>query len=322
MVLRTVIFFSIVFMFFLTSCTPKHSEIVVAKFGNEEIKMNEFEKAYAKNAGGFEQAKDDSVTKLMDFLDLYVNFKMKLRDAHIRNYDKDSSMLAELADYKEKVGVSYLLERYLVAPGLEELYNRRKWEYRVSHIMFRHKPGKDPEIKALAEAVLDSINNSASFEEMAGKYSEDAYSKPSGGDIYYVTAGLLPIEFEDAVYKTEAGQVCSEVVKTQYGYHIVKVTDKQLRVPQIKASHILVTFKNSAGLPDTAAARAKIDTVLAKLKAGEDFGKLAMEYSEDPGTKQTGGELGYFERRNMVKEFDEAAFNLEVGEISDVVQTN
>jgi peptidyl-prolyl cis-trans isomerase SurA len=167
MVLRTVVFFSVVFLFFLSSCATEHSEIVLAKYGDKEIKMDEFEKAYAKNAGGFEQAKDDSIAKLKDFLNLYVNFKMKLRDAYVRNYDNDSSLQAELQDYKGKVGVTYLEEKYLVAPAVKELYDKRKWEYRVSHIMFRHKPGKDEEVKTLAAAILDSIKNGASFEEMA-----------------------------------------------------------------------------------------------------------------------------------------------------------
>lgn len=321
MVPRTVVFFSVVFLFFLSSCATKHSEIVLAKYGDKEIKMDEFEKAYAKNAGGIEQAKDDSLVRLKDFLNLYVNFKMKLRDAYVRNYDEDSSLQAELQDYKEKVGVTYLLERYLVAPALDELYNRRKWEYKVSHIMFRPKQGKEEEAKTLAAAVLDSIKNGASFEEMARKYSEDTYSKPRGGDIYYVTAGILPVEFEDAVYETEVGQIYPEIVKTRYGYHIIKVTDKNKRIPQIRVSHILVDFKNDSGAVDTVAARAKIDSALAKLKAGEDFAKVADEYSEDPGSKQKGGDLGYIARRSTVREFDEAAFKLEVGQISDVIKT-
>jgi parvulin-like peptidyl-prolyl isomerase len=65
-----------------------------------------------------------------------------------------------------------------------------------------------------------------------------------------------------------------------------------------------------------------LDTVLRALKSGEDFGKVAMQYSDDTGSKQQGGDLNFFERRMMVREFDEAAFNLSVGQVSDVVKTN
>jgi peptidyl-prolyl cis-trans isomerase SurA len=320
---RLVILFSAALLFLLSSCaTTKHSEIVLAKYDDNKITMGDFENAYAKIAGGPEQAKKDSIDKLKNFLDLYVNFKMKLRDAYIRDYDDDSSLSAELKDYKEKVGVSYLLEKYLVNPAIKKLYERRKWEYRVSHIMFKPEPGKEQETKALADAVLDSIKKGASFEDMVQRYSIDPYSKPNGGDIYYVTAGQLPIEFEDAVYQTEPGQVYPEVVKTRFGLHIIKVTEKQPRVPEIRASHIVAAFRNVDGKIDTAAAKAKIDSVYEKVKAGEDFAELAKEYSDDPASKEKGGDLGYFQRRTMVKPFDEAVFNLKVGQISDIVETN
>ncbi|MEO8398630.1 MAG: peptidylprolyl isomerase, partial [Ignavibacteriaceae bacterium] len=103
---------------------------------------------------------------------------------------------------------------------------------------------------------------------------------------------------------------------------IIKVTDKRERVPQIKASHILIDYKNDAGQIDSVAARARIDSIFTKAKSDSDFAKLAEEYSEDPGSKGKGGDLGFIQRRTTVKEFDEAAFNLKnIGDISDVVKT-
>jgi len=282
--------------------------------------MKEFEEAYAKSAGGFEQAKDDSISKLKNFLDLYVNFKMKLRDAEVRGFESDQSLTNELIDYKKKVGVTYLLEKQVVEPGVRDLYEKRKLEYRVSHLMIRPDSSGVDAARELAQSILDSIKAGADYEEMVEEYSDDTYSKNLGGDIYYVTAGQLPTEFEDAMYATEPGQVYPEVVETKFGFHIIKVTEKQPRVPSIRASHILISFQNEEGQLDTVAAKAKIDSLAERIKAGEDFAKLAEEYSAD-GSKQQGGDLGYFKRRDMVKEFDEAAFKLEVGEVSDVVKT-
>jgi peptidyl-prolyl cis-trans isomerase SurA len=321
MIFRSVILLS-VFTFLLSSCTTQHSEIVVAKFGGQEIKLEEFEKAYAKNVGSLEKAKDDSIGRLKNFLDLYLNFKMKLRDAKVRNYDNHPELVAELDDYKNKVGVTYLLEKKLVEPGIKELYERRKWEYRVSHLMLRPEPGQEDASESLANAILDSIKNGASFEDMVERHSQDQFSKQYGGDIYYITSGLLPVEFEDAVYQTGAGEVYQGVVRTRYGFHLIKVTEIHQRIPSIKASHILINFNNEEGQPDTAFARLKADSVYQRIMNGEDFAALAMEYSDDPGSKEKGGDLGFFERRMMVKEFDEAAFNLGVGEISGIVQTN
>ncbi|MFO7447369.1 MAG: peptidylprolyl isomerase [Ignavibacteriaceae bacterium] len=308
------------FAFLLVSCSPKQSEIVVAEYGGKEILMKEFEDAYAKSAGGYEIAEKDSLSRLKSFLDLYVNFKMKLRDAEVRGYDQDPALQAELLDYKKRVGTTYLIEKEIVEPGVRDLYEKRKWELRVSHLMIRPDSNGTEAAREFTQSLLDSIKAGASYEELTKKYSHDNFSRPLGGDIYYVTAGLLPAEFDDAMYNTPEGEVYPEVVQTKYGFHIIKVTKKQERTPQIRASHILVNFQNDEGAVDSAAARARVDSVAAMLKEGKNFAELAAEYSED-GSRQQGGDLGYFERRNMVKEFDEAAFLLNVGEYSDVIRT-
>jgi peptidyl-prolyl cis-trans isomerase SurA len=321
MYVKMLALFSIVIAFVISSCAPKQSDIVVSEFGDHPIKMKEFENAYVKNIGSLEAAKKDSLNQLKNFLNLYTEFKMKIRDAEVRGYDQDTSLQNELADYKNKIGVTYLLNKEIVDPGIKDLYNKRKYELRVSHIMFRPDSTGDANARKLANAVLDSIKNGANFEEMAKKYSQDTYSRPLGGDIYYITAGMLPESFEDAAYATEPGHVYPHVVKTKYGFHIIKVTDKKERVPEIRASHIMIGFNNAQGKPDTAAALAKIDSILTKIKNGADFAKMAEEYSQDPGSKEKGGDLGFFARRRMVKEFDETAFQLKVGEVSGVVKS-
>ena len=322
MLVRSAILFSIILTFLLSSCSPQHSDIIVAKYGPCDVKMKEFENAYVRNAGGLDIAKQDSLPKLKNFLDLYVNFKMKLRNAWVRGYDQDTSMRQELTDYKKKVGVTYLLEKNIVEPGLKDLYDRRKLEYRVSHLMVRPDSTGEEAARKFTQSILDSIKSGKTFESMVAKYSQDQFSKNSGGDIFYVTAGQLPVEFEDAVYKTDKGSVYPEVVKTRYGYHIIKVTDKKERTPQVRASHILIATNSEKGQVDSTVAKARVDSVYAQVMAGGDFSKLAMKYSDDTGTKQQGGDLNYFERRMMVKEFDETAFNLKVGEISPIIKTN
>jgi len=88
--------------------------------------------------------------------------------------------------------------------------------------MIRPDSSGEEGARKLAQSILDSIKAGKTFESMVAKYSQDLFSKPNGGDIFYVTAGQLPVEFEDAVYKTEKGNVYPEVVKTKYGFHIIK----------------------------------------------------------------------------------------------------
>ena len=295
---------------------------VVAEFGKYEITLDEFEHAYAKNVGGWENAMKQEQSDYNNFLDLYVKFRMKLRDAQVRAYDQDPDLMNELKDYQKQVGVSYILEKKINEPGIKQLYERRKEEFRVSHIMIRPDTLGDEAAEKKAQAILDSIKNGHPFENMAIIYSDDKFSGVNGGDIYYITAGLLPYEFEDPMYTLKAGEVYPEVVKTKFGYHLIKAAVWQHRFPKIKASHILIGYHNRNGNIDSAAAKLRADSVLAQLKAGASFEELVQKYSDDPGSKEKGGDLGYFERRMMVKEFDEAAFNMEVGQISDLVQTN
>ncbi len=304
----------------LISCSPKQSEIVVATYDDSNIQMKEFEKAYEKNVGNLEAAKKDSLQQLKDFLDLYVVYKMKLADAEARHLDKDSSLIKELDEYGKTIGVSYYLEKNLYEKGMKDLYNKRSEELRISHILIRTDTisAKDAEKKAYD--IIDQIKKGASFEEMAKKYSEDNFSKKKGGDIYYLTAGLVIPDFEDAAYSTPVGQVYQKPIKTKYGYHIIKVTDRRKRIPKVRAAHILlrVDFRDSTK-QDSVYKIAK--EIKDKLSKGEDFGKLAAKYSDDPGSKDKNGDLGYFSRRQMVQPFDEAVFNLKVGQVSDIVKT-
>jgi peptidyl-prolyl cis-trans isomerase SurA len=312
----------LIFIIICILSIPVFPQEIVAEFGKYEITLDEFEHAYAKNAGGWENAVENSIEEYENFLNLYLKFRMKLRDAQVRGYHKDEDLMNELNDYQKQVGVSYILEKELNEPGIQRLYDRRKEELRVSHIMIRLDTLNDAEAREKALSLLDSLNNGASFEEMAKNYSDDKFSGPNGGDIYFVTAGILPYEFEDAMYELQEGEFYPEPVKTRYGYHLVKVTKRQSRIPEIRARHILINYMNEEGKVDSVAARNTADSVLALIKEGQDFDSLVKRFSEDAGTKDKVGDLGFFERRMMVKEFDEAAFNLEVGEVSGLVQTN
>lgn len=161
----------------------------------------------------------------------------------------------------------------------------RKYEYKVSHIMIRPDASGDSLASAKANEVLAKLKMGESFESLVEKYSDDAYSKKSGGDIYYITAGTIIPEFEDAVYRTKVGEYYPEAVKTKYGYHIIKVTEKRERIPQVKAAHIMVDFMDADGNSDTVGARAKIDSIYVMLQQGSDFATLARMYSGRSGQR-------------------------------------
>jgi parvulin-like peptidyl-prolyl isomerase len=96
-----------------------------------------------------------------------------------------------------------------------------------------------------------------------------------------------------------------------------EVYDKQAE--EIKARHIMIRVANKDSLPEVESAKKRIDAIAAKIKAGADFAEMAKDSSEDLSSNQSGGDLGYFQWGRMVDEFQDAAFKLKVGEVSEPV---
>jgi peptidyl-prolyl cis-trans isomerase SurA len=308
----------------LNSCASGPSQIILAKFADQNITVKDFEKAYVNNVGSYEIAKNDSLYKLRNFLDIYVDFQMKLKDAYARGYDNNPVLQNELTDYKKQVGVSYILDKELVEPAVHQLYEKRKWEYRVSLLTIRQEKNSDSFAQKLANNLLDSIKSGVSFAKLYEKYSKELSPNKDGGDIFYLTAGELPAEFENAVYSTDSGQVYPGIIHSNYGYSIIRITDKRLRIPEVRFSHIMAAYKSSqADKPDTLKAKLKLDKILNDLKAGVDFAKVAEKYSDDIGTKSKGGDFGYIGIRTLNKQFSEPLFNLKnIGDVTPVIQSN
>lgn len=307
----------------LFSCTPEHSKIIVAEFGDAKINMNEFENAYSKNSGGLEHVKTDSILALQKFLDLYVNYKMKLRDADVRGYKKDAEMLKELHDYKINIGTTLFLENTLVDPNVRLMFERRKKEYRASHIFLMADSSMNAQqVETLANQIIDRIQKGEDFAALAKKYSKDTRTAVNGGDVYYFTAGQINnAEIEDAIFSTEVGKIYPKPISTPYGIELIKITEINPRRVSLHLQHILIRSTDSTGVSDTAKALKKIQEIEKEIKSGADFGKLAHKYSDDTRSAQANGDIGYIQRGKTVKEFDQAAFKLKVGEISAVVRT-
>jgi peptidyl-prolyl cis-trans isomerase SurA len=311
--------------FFLNGCTKQVSDIILADIGPEKLTVAEYERQLSKNNGGWEAAKSLPIEEKEKFLDLLVKFRLKLLDAYQRGLDKDPEVVNEMQEYRSSLATSYFLDKVVVTPGLRLMYERRKEELRASHILFRLPRVPTPEDTLTAwqkaDAVLKQANAGEDFAKLAGQFSEDRSSSEKGGDVYYFTSGATVPRFEDACYELQPGRIYPMPVRTRFGYHVIKLTDRRPNRGQVRASHIMIRFDSSSP-QDTLKAYNTIRALQDSLKAGIDFADLAKRHSQHAGSAAAGGDLGFFERRRGAEPFDEAAFSLRVGEVSGIVKTS
>jgi len=308
------------------SCAPKQGDIIVARVGDNPITMREYENLYIKSNGSRDLAANATQDEREKFLDLMTKFKLKLADAYRQGLDKSPAIINEIDQYKGSLAASYLTEREVTAPGVRQLFERRGYEIRASHILITLKPNATPaeSLAAYAQAymIIGKLKAGADFGTLAMENSQDPSAKQNKGDLYYFTSGQMVSEFEDAVFAMKPGEISAVPVRTRYGVHIIKVTDRKPAPGEVKCSHIMIRFDKQDPSPeDTLVAYGKIKAIQDSISMGVDFADLAIRNSQDPGSASRGGDLGWFARRRWVIPFDEVAFNLKQDKVSGIVRT-
>ena len=316
----------ITFIFLLAGCAPKSSNIVVLEVGSQKVSLAEYENFFTRNSGGWEAGQKSTLEERERFLDLLTNYKLKLQDAYDRNLINDTDIVNELRDYRVSLATTYMTDKDITEPGVRNLYDRRKEEIRAQHILIKVTPdaSADDTLKAFGKAtdLIKKAIAGENFDSLALHNSEDPSVKYSAGDLYYFTGGQMVMQFENAAFTMKKGEISSVPVRSTFGYHVIKVTDRQPARGSIRVSHIMARFqKSAADSADTSAALMRIKSLQDSLKKGWSFHKLAVKFSEDGGSAPQGGDLNWFERRRFVQPFDEAAFKLKVGEISSIIRT-
>jgi peptidyl-prolyl cis-trans isomerase SurA len=198
-------------------------------------------------------------------------------------------------------------------------------EYNLSHILISVPQSATSEEFNEAETeatyVYQQLRSGADFGEMAVRYS-DSQNSLEGGSLGWMSGGQLPTIFTNVVGTMAAGDV-SEPIRAVSGFHIVKVNEirgvnQKSEIEQMKIRHILITPDE---IIDDETAKQRLEAAAERLEAGEDFGELAKLMSDDPGSANSGGELGWRGPGTFVPEFEEIAQNIEIGEVSEPFRT-
>lgn len=292
-------------IFILLSCFSIFSQkdnSVLFTVDNEPVYTSEFLRVYSKN---LDIVADENQKGIKNYLDLFINYKLKIKQAYDLKYDTINSYKTELASYKKQLMDPFMRDESVLDNLVKEAYSRSLSEINASHILIKTNSKNPSDTLTSYNKIIDARYKIVAGEEfvtVAKEYSQDPSAQRNGGNLGYFSAFSMVYPFEEAAYNTKVGEV-SMPFKTRFGYHILQVHDKRDARGEVEAAHIMIKGDSEDGI-------AKINNVYLKLKKGEDFGMLAETLSEDTYTAKKKGNLGRFGSGKMVKEFEDNSFSL------------
>lgn len=300
------------------------------------VSAEEFLYIYEKNnqAGALDP-------KTMDeYLDMFINFKLKVVEAESQGIDTTEAFKKELKGYRAQATPKYLQDNQAMDSLVEMSWRHMSKDRRAAHIAIQCPATADSAQTAEALAKINEAYERVTigkevikgkgrkakkvrekvepFADVARAVSTDPSVQETGGELGWITPFRYVYPLEEAVYGTEVGKV-SAPFRTQYGFHIVLVEEERDH-KEVKASHIMKMTPRGESDSVVAAKKALIDSIAAIVNA-ENFAEVAKAESDDRGSSARGGDLGWFGKGMMVKPFEDAAFALEVGQISAPFQT-
>ena len=194
-------------------------------------------------------------------------------------------------------------------------------EYDLSHILISAPESATIEdfttIEREAEDIHEQLIAGANFGEIAIEFS-DSQTGLDGGSLGWRKGSELPTIFSDIVKSLKVGEI-SRPYRTKSGFHIVKINDlrstfNRSEVEQMKVRHILVVPNE---IIDNETAKQKLTDAQREIQDGKNFSDIATILSEDPGSKDSGGDMGWVNPGTFVEEFENVAKNLEIGIVSE-----
>ena len=303
------------------STFAQSNDPVLMQINNKPVLKSEFEYIYNKNNS------NNSLDKktLDEYVDLFINFKLKVEEAKAQGIDTTKAFITELSGYRTQLTKPYLTDSKIDDALLREAYDRSKEDVDVSHILIRIPQNASPadtlkafnEINAIWKRVALKKED---FDKVAKSVSQDQSADQNSGHLGWISAFRTVYPFETTAYNTSVGSI-SKPIRTAFGYHILKIHGRRNSLGEILVSHIMI-FTAKGEDKQNVKAKATIDSIYQRVLAGDDFGKLAKEHSQDKGSSVKNGELPWFGTGRMVPEFETAAFELKkVGDVSQPIQS-
>lgn len=312
----------------LYACTASKTSVgkdpVLAKVGESTVSASEFKYVYEKAITN----KDSLYARksVLDYLDLFLNFKLKVNEARKAGIDTTEAFNLEFNSYQEQLAQPYFVNQKFLDSLTIEAYERLKEEVNAAHILINVKEEANPEDTLKAYQRIQEIRKKAmageDFAQLAEANSQDPSAKENKGNLGYFTALQMVYSFENAAYRTPIGSI-SEIIRTQFGYHILKIHNRRPASGNLTIAHIMAQASQKATEEEAQKAKQRIEEVYTRLQQGEDWSTLCAKYSDDAPTKNEGGKLPEFKIGEVLPEFEAAALTLKnVNDISKPVKTD
>ncbi|MCR5014903.1 MAG: peptidylprolyl isomerase [Bacteroidales bacterium] len=323
-------------LFLSVSAQSKLDKKVLMTIGDTPVTVKEFCDVYNKNNLKGEVIEKKSVD---EYLDLFVNFRMKVMEAYEMKLDTNPKFKRELEGYRKQLAKPYFTNEEISEELVKEAYQRKQHDIRASHILItcdKHALPSDT-LKAYKKAmeIRERALKGEDFSSLAVLYSQDPSARDTKatdrsparignkGDLGYFTVFDMVYPFETGAYNLKEGEV-SMPVRTDFGYHIIKVHNITDASGTISAAHIFLPVPRGATDDTVQLIQEKANRIYEELKAtnGGNWKEMVRNYSEDQGTKTSGGQLTPFPVSRVVPQFVEAVKNLKPNEFSAPIRTN
>jgi peptidyl-prolyl cis-trans isomerase SurA len=281
---------------------------VLFTYGKDSVTAAEFLKAYKKNNAA--TAKDQYT--ISSYLDLYINSRLKIKEAKAEGLDTLPQMVSDLQNLRAQIVPGYLNDEQGLSKLIEEAFLRSQKDIHLAHIFISYtKTGIYNEVAAekTANDIYQRLQKGESFSKLAAEFSDDPSAKANGGDIGFITAFTLPYELENLAYTTQAGQL-SKLHHSKAGIHIFKNLGERPSPGTMKAAEILLAFPPDADEKSKAAIKKSADSLYNRLTKGDDFGKLAEKFSNDVVSAASQGMITEFGTGEYDPAFESVAFSL------------
>ena len=307
---------------------------VLMTIADEQVSVKEFMDVYSKNNVNNEVIDKKS---LEEYLDLYINFKLKVKEAEFLKMDTAKAFKKELEGYRKQLAKPYFTNDEVSEALLQEAYNRKMKDVRASHILLMldkdAAPADTLKVYNRAMDLHKRILAGEAFAAVAEKESEDPSAKDreeivgkqsfrpgNKGDLGYFSVFDMVYPFENGAYETPVGEV-SMPIRSDFGYHLIKVEDRSAALGSIEVAHIYLSLPPQASDSLVEAKGEKIMLINEEIKGGMSFEEAVKAYSEDRGSAQRDGKLSKFTVNRIVPEFVTTIKDMEIGEISEPVKT-